>query len=60
MRKQVVLPQPDGPSSTQNVPARTVNDTSDSAAVTPQLRVTPVNRTAAPSGAGGLAIMVRF
>ena len=47
-RRQVVLPQPLGPSSTQNVPAATVMLTSDTARLAPNCRRTPSSRTEAP------------
>ena len=47
--QQVVLPQPDGPSSTQKLPGATSSDTPASACTSPQARVMRRNsRMAAP------------
>jgi hypothetical protein len=49
IRRQVVLPQPDGPSNTVNLPGRTCNEMRSSAVALPQRRLTAVNRTSAPA-----------
>src|SRR5205085_9514096 len=41
MRKSVVLPHPDGPSSVKNSPSRTAIDTSSTARTVPNVRATP-------------------
>src|SRR5256714_13434204 len=41
MRKSVVLPQPDGPSSVKNSPSRTAIETSSTARTVPKVRATP-------------------
>src|ERR1700677_4140973 len=50
MRRQVVLPQPEGPSNTVKLPACTSRETVSRAVTPPQRRLTRVNRTAAPPG----------
>jgi len=57
MRRQVVLPQPEGPSSTQNVPDATSSETPFRAATLPQRRETLARRTAAPAPRSGLISM---
>src|SRR6185295_14132863 len=41
IRSNVVLPQPDGPSSVKNSPSRTAMDTSSTARTVPKVRATP-------------------
>ena len=55
IRRQVVLPQPDGPSRTVKEPAGTVREMRSSACVAPQARLTPVRRIAAPVAPGTVA-----
>src|ERR1017187_5821697 len=53
MRRQVVLPHPDGPSNTVKLPALTSSDTPSSAVTPPHRRLTSVNRTAVPPDTAG-------
>ena len=48
IRRHVVLPQPDGPSSTVKLPAAISIDTRSSATALPQWRLTSISRTDAP------------
>src|SRR5215469_1958797 len=48
----VVLPEPDGPSSVRNSPARTVSVTPSTARTAPNVLTTPSRRTSAPFGIG--------
>src|SRR5437660_8334721 len=49
MRSVVVLPQPEGPSSTTNSPSATSSDRSSTASVSPKRLVTPERLSAATS-----------
>ena len=50
IRNNVVLPQPDGPSSANRVPRSTVNDTSSTAMTAPKLlRTSTISSSAIPA-----------
>ena len=51
IRRQVVLPHPDGPNSTAKLPGAMSIETPRSAAVSPQRRPTWISRTDAPAEA---------
>src|SRR5580658_784375 len=50
MRRHVVLPHPDGPSSTVKLPEGTCNETPSNAVTPPKRRLTRVNRTSEAAG----------
>src|SRR5271166_2222184 len=53
----VVLPQPDGPSSVMSSPRRTSNDTSSSAVIRPKRLTTPSSSTATSAPSGRVALV---
>jgi hypothetical protein len=54
MRRQVVFPQPDGPSSVKNSPSRALKSTDSTAAAAPNALLTPLNSTAGIATSGGV------